>query len=324
MPLAPLRLDFRLPISPTPSFCNRIRFFCAALRRLGGSYAEAQVHVTVGDHADLDRLRGKNRWAEDFPLTWHRVPDELFDTEGYFGTSDYRYLLAESSADLIILADADTALVKPLGNAFDWMMCEQPAMAGHMAHAPPPVKFPTLSAEDLWPFLFREFAIPWPKEIYRYSIDPKGVFPPAPAYYNLGFIVLNRAALSIFKSRIFQIRDQLNAILTSEMRCQIGATLVSYLYGIRRQNLPAAFNAANDERHLGHNQLPLDEIRVIHYLRRGEIDRESFHGSGFWRSLLHANLRNPVNQLLQKLAREIIDDAWESKSSNELGARQQP
>ena len=125
MPLAPLRLDFRLPISPTPSFCNRIRFFCAALRRLGGSYAEAQVHVTVGDHADLDRLRGKNRWAEDFPLTWHRVPDELFDTEGYFGTSDYRYLLAESSADLIILADADTALVKPLGNAFDWMMCER-------------------------------------------------------------------------------------------------------------------------------------------------------------------------------------------------------
>ena len=280
--------------------------------------------MTVGDHADLDRLRSENRWAADFPLIWHRVPDELFDTEGYFfGTSDYRYLLAESSADLIILADADTALVKPLGNAFDWMMCDEPAMAGHMAHAPPPVKFPALSAEDFWPFLFREFAIPWPKEIYPYSIDPKGVFPLAPAYYNLGFVVLNRAALSIFQSRIFQIH-QLNAILTSEMRCQIAATLVSYAYGIRRQNLPAAFNAANDERHLGHNQLPLDEIRVIHYLRRGEIDRESFHRSGFWRSLLHANLRNPVNQLLQKVAREIIDEEWEfgARSSNELGTRE--
>jgi hypothetical protein len=59
--------------------------------------------------------------------------------QGYFGTSDFRYLLPETIADLIILADADTALIKPFGCELESMLSEEPCIAGHMAHVPPSV-----------------------------------------------------------------------------------------------------------------------------------------------------------------------------------------
>ncbi len=308
------KMEFRLPIAPRPAFYHRIRFFCAALRRLGAGYEDAPVRVTVGDCANLDRVRADNGWAEDFPLEWHRVPDELVQAHQYFGTSDYRYLLPESDADLIILADADTVLLRPLGETFDWMRQEQPCIAGHMAHAPPPCHFEsarTLPAAELWPYLFGKFSIVWPNDLKRYSMDTAGRWPPVPSYYNLGFVVLNRAALDRFRESLAATRDRLNALLTSEMRCQIACTLISYQHGMLRRDLPAIFNATNDEIHLKHNQVELDQIKVIHYLRRKEIDREDFLAPESRSHFFAASLQNPVNRLLQGLAREIIGPDWQ-------------
>jgi hypothetical protein len=228
-------------------------------------------------------------------------------------------------AALIILADADTALIKPFGCELVGCCPRSPAsqVTWHM-HRPPPVKLhnrPNVSADEFWPFLFREFSIPWPDELYRYSMDLANAVFTVPAYYNLGLVVLNRAALKRFRETTFEVRDRLNAILTSEMRCQIACTLISYQFAMRRQNLSAAFNAANDERHLVHNRVPLDEIRVIHYLRREELDRESFLGSHLRDRFLVATLRNPVNQLLQKLAREIVDDEWGPSADTSISSK---
>ncbi len=308
-------LEFRLPIAPTPSFYHRIRFFCAALRRLGPGYADAPVQVTVGDRADMKKVGNENRWSENFPIQWHRVPDELCEKHGYFGTSDFRYFLPESKADLVILADADTAVVRPLGDALTWMLRDEASIAGHMAHGPPPVTVrarPEMKSADLWPYLFGEFSIPWPGQLSGYSMDREGRLPLVPAYYNLGFVVLNRTALALFRERIAEIRDHLNAIVVSEMRCQMAVTLLSYRHGMQRQNLSADFNAANDERHLAHNQVSLEDIRVIHYLRPSELDRESFLGPDQRDHFLRASLHNPVNRLLQDLAREIFAYGCES------------
>lgn len=168
--------------------------------------------------------------------------------------------------------------------------------------------------EDPWPCLFSEFSIPWPGQLSRYSIDRDERLPLSPAYYNLGFVVLNRAALVLFRERIAELRDHLNAIVLSEMRCQIAVTLLSYRHGMQRQNLSAVFNAANDERHLAQNQVSLEDIRVIHYLRRSELDRESFLGPDQRDHFLRASLRNPVNRLLQEVAREIFEHDWESNN----------
>jgi hypothetical protein len=311
--------EFRIPIAPRPAFYHRVRFFCAALRRLGPPYSEALVRVTVGDNADLRTVEKENEWSSDFPLEWHIVPRDLVETHGYFGTSDYRYLLPDAGADLVILADADTVIVRPFGDELEPLLRDEPVMAGHMAHGPPPRKLQAQSGMEpvrFWPHLFERFDIPWPRELHRYSIGSSGRFPDAPAYYNLGFIILNRAALRIFQRTIFAVRDRLNEVLESEMRCQIACTLVSYANGIRCHDLPASFNAANDDRHHREHGIPLEEIKVIHYLRRDEIDREHFLSGEAREHFLRSSFRNPINRLLQQLARQILDESWSGETGS--------
>src|SRR5215211_2429779 len=96
-------VEFRLPISPTLSFYRRIHLFCAALRRLRTPYAEALVRVVVGDNPDLDEVRKANAWAENYPVTWHAVPPEIFEQHHYFGTADFRYLLPPPSKGVVVL-----------------------------------------------------------------------------------------------------------------------------------------------------------------------------------------------------------------------------
>ena len=129
--------------------------------------------------------------------------------------------------------------------------------------------------------------------------------PPVPAYYNLGFVVLNEAALRIFRQEIFDVQSRLRKLVESNMRCQIAVTLISYAHQMRRQNLPAIFNAANDLRHFAHNSVRAEEIRIIHYLRKDEINRDSFLNDCERPAFLRATLRNPVNQLLQSVVRQL-------------------
>jgi len=305
------QIEFRIPVAPTISFYNRVHFFCAALRRLGRGHADTLIRIVVGDYADLDEVRRINAWATQYNLQWHRVPEEVSAAHDYYGTSDFRYALPESTADLVVLADADTALVQPVAQDLSWMLCDEPCIAGHMAHIPPPLKFlerSDLAARDVWPFLFQEFSIPFADELYRYSRDLAGEFPTAPAYYNLGFVALNWSALRIVKNAICNVRERLNKITQSEMRCQIALTLISYKHAFKRRNLPAIFNAANDEPYLRHNRVRPDDIKVLHYLRTNELDRDTFLTDGGRAIFLKGNFHNPVNQLLQQIGREIITE----------------
>ena len=242
-----LPVEFRVPISPTVSFYRRTHLFCAALRRLGKPYAEATVHVVVGDEPDLSDVRKANAWAEGYPVEWHAVPSGIFQEHHYFGTADFRYLIPSPRDGIVILMDADAVVVNPVLETLEWMKQDAPALAGHMAHSPPPVQRggAKIPDDEIWPFLFNAFGIPWPATLYSYSIDIGHRWAKIPAYYKLGFVALNRPALKIFRETIFELQHQLKSIIESGMRCQIACTLTSYLHGMQHQNLPATFNTAN-------------------------------------------------------------------------------
>ena len=300
-------VEFRIPIAPRSSFYRRVHFFCAALQRLPRAYAEATVRIVVGDDVGLDQVQAENRWSSQYNVEWHRVPSDVFAEHHYFATADLRYLLPAPSGGLVVLMDADSVVVRPFLQELEWMLCDDPCISGHMAHLPPPVKIrgATPEANDLWPFLFQRFGIPWPQTLYRYSMDLENKWPPVPAYYNLGFVVLNEAALKIFAQAIFDLQRRLRKLVESDMRCQIAVTLISYAHQMRRQNLPATFNAANDIQHFDHNRVCAEEIKVIHYLRADEIDRDSFLKDEERTAFLRATLRNPVNQLLQSVVCQL-------------------
>ena len=301
-----MRLDFRIPISPTPSFFAQIRMFDFALRRLGPPYSLARLSVCVGEDCNLDAVRAANAWSAG-RVHWEAVPRAVFAEFGYHGTADWRLTRDAGAADLVILSDADTVLLREIDPLLVCMPTDRPAVRGHMAHVPPPSaggNLPASDTPDYWPALFERFGVPWPKRLFGYSMDEARLLPQAPAYFNLGFIAFNPAGLATFVPRIFDFQRELMRSFNSNMRCQIAVTLIAYQQGVDIDVLPASYNASNDLRHLRNNHLSVEDIRVLHYLRTDEIERSLVFQDDHIDDFLAAELINPVNRALQALARE--------------------
>lgn len=302
------RVEFRIPISPTEKFFSLVRFYNFALRRLNSpQYRDARLLVVVGDHCNLDAVRRENKWSENFNIAWERVPDEIFAEFHWGGTANWRLSIPADDADIIILSDADTVLLRDIDPLLMEFPLDEPAVRGHMAHLPPPLGIkstaPSTAGPEFWPWLFNVFGIPWPAVTYRYSMDVDGSLPMSPAYFNLGFVALSAKALPIFASEIMETTRRVTVATDSFMRCQIAVTVIAHRAGINIGTLPAAYNAANDLGHLGPNELTVDQIRVLHFLRSDEIDREEWQPH-LIDDFLSRSLTNPANIALQNLARE--------------------
>lgn len=301
-----LRLEFRVPISPTPGFFSQVRMFDFALRRLGPPYSEARLSVATGDDCDIEAVRAANGWSAG-RVDWQAVPPAVFAEFGIHGTADWRLTQPADEADLVILSDADTVLLRDIDPLLESMPMDRPAIRGHMAHYPPPSSgggLPASHSSQYWPALFERFGVPWPKRLFDYSMAETGSVPQVPAYYNLGFVVLNRPGLEVFSSRIFEIHRAIRQAIDSYMRCQIAVSLIAYEQGLDIDALPGSYNAANDLVHLRHNYLSVEDIRVLHYLRTDEIERSLIFQEDHIEGFLAAELANPVNRALQALGRE--------------------
>jgi hypothetical protein len=301
------RPEFRIPISPTASFFAQVRFFNFALRRLGGPYSSAKLLVVVGDRCDIDVVRSENKWSEAFNVAWERVPDDIFDEFGMYGTCNWRLTYPTKDADIIILSDADTVLLKNIDPILSDFPRNRAAVKGHMAHFMPPSfgeKVPASNTSEYWPYIFDRFGAPFPIELHNYSMDADQTLPKAPAYFNLGFVALNSLAVTLYGNHIMSFDRQFKTIAESHMRCQIALTVLGYLLNIEMNVLPAEYNAANDVLHLSANNIYASDIRVLHYLRVDELDRSRILMPDHIDAFLNRPLRNSANVALQRLVKE--------------------
>jgi hypothetical protein len=301
------RLEFRIPISPTEGFYSQIRLFNFALRRLGAPYDQARLLVVVGDNCDINSVRRQNRWSERFNIAWERVPDDLFNEAGIWGTANWRLNIPAGDAEIICLADADTALLRDIDQLVADFPLDDPAVRGHMAHFPPPTtggSAPPGGSPDFWPWLFKEFEIDWPATTYPYSMDQNDTLPKAPAYFNLGFVAINSAALPEFDRAITETERRTKALTNSQMRCQIAVTIIAYRAKMDIEVLSARYNSAHDIIHMNVHNVRTDDMHVLHYLREDEFDRSTFLLRDNIDQFLSRPLSNPANIALQKLARD--------------------
>jgi hypothetical protein len=298
-------LEFRIPISPTSGFYSQVKAFDYALRRLGPPYSCARLCVYVGDNCDIQEVRRANTWS-GASVEWEAVPREIFDEFGIHGTADWRLNPPSRDADLIILSDADTILLRDINPLLMAMPEDRPAIRGHMAHLPPPSRggdLPQPSSKEYWPRLFARFGAPWPDRLFAYSMDDTGQFPQIPAYFNLGFVAFNPAGLSALGLHIFDFQRKFVSAIECNMRCQIALSVIAYTQQLDVDVLPATYNAANDVEHLKRNYISVEDIRVLHYLRTDEIDRSTIFLSEFMNTFLAMELVNPVNRALQSFAK---------------------
>jgi hypothetical protein len=304
-------VEFRIPMSPTRAFFHQARFFEHALRRLGGRYKDALLTLIVGDHAPIESILAQNEWSHGRKVRWITVPTDIFNQYGMHGTADYRYF-PDAEADFIVLSDADTVLARGIDPLLDALDVTRPVVAGHMAHwIPAPVEtgdFADLAPDEIFPALLRAFDLEMPRTLYRYSMDPEGQLAPIPPYFNLGFILLNVAALEVFRANILATQDRLVQIYRTHMRCQLAVTLIAMRHGVAIHSLPAQYNLANDTVHLAANYLSPADARVIHYLRNDELVRESMVLPEGVIAATQRNCANPINRLLQSMLRAYARD----------------
>ncbi len=273
------RLEFRMPMSPSAGFYRQARLFRFALDRLGGDYEKALLTVTVGDNPDMEAVMRENTWSKDRNVRWLPVPRAIFDEFGIHGTADYRYIPA-SDADIVLMVDADTVLVRPIDDLLDRIDADAAVLYGHMAHYPPTDLTLTCGLVDaegrFWAALFNHFGIKDLVAVHPYSMDVGGVHGLAPPYFNLGFLAMTQSALAYLRANVFDVQRELMAVFPTHMRCQFAVTIIGLKYLDRLECLGAQYNLANDDVHFRANRVTAADARLIHYLRETEFLRMTF------------------------------------------------
>ena len=144
----PPSLEIHVPASPTRRFADMLCFLAASLARNGAFDGDWQLVVTLGHDGDLHPGAPEFGWAHDYPVVFRRPDAALWAQYDALARARrnpaLRYhatILAQFAqapqADLVLYLDADTVLLRPIGD-----LLEQVARMGVMAAKPawqPPV-----------------------------------------------------------------------------------------------------------------------------------------------------------------------------------------
>ncbi|MBV1894536.1 MAG: hypothetical protein KUG57_10840 [Ilumatobacteraceae bacterium] len=128
------RVEFLICGSPNDAFYSQIALFRRSLDLLGPDWRDARVVAAFGD---TEQRSIPSRWAPYFERieVFHATTDD-FRRDKYFAASNLRFSLVDPTADVSILCDADTVLMRPLPMDFLTEMKRNPAVCAVQAHVP--------------------------------------------------------------------------------------------------------------------------------------------------------------------------------------------
>jgi hypothetical protein len=263
-----MKLEVRVPISPTDYFFRRVQFLHRSLRACGGATGQADLVVSVGADIEPFDIAETQPWSRD-QVKWRWVDRDAFRRDSFHATGLDRFK-ATSNADIVLFADADVIFVAGVDDLLE-ALGHRPAIAGVIAHVPP--------KKDLdWDRLFNDAQIPLPQDGYQYSGWRLMCHEPAqrivPAYYNFGAVFIPGnwvSTLGYIYERTISLAE--NADL-GYYKGQIALTLALYRLGRRRFALELRYNFPNDPLFDAAYPEDLRDIRILHYLRTKIVSRD--------------------------------------------------
>lgn len=280
-----MKIQFVMCGSPNAAFYSQAAMYRLMLDRLGGDYGMARQVLCLGAEE-----------VEPVPETW-RKPLERVDVvwadpvdyrmNGELAQSLLTYQVIQGDADLAVICDADTLLLRPFPADFLEAMRREPALCGCIAHFGPTLSddrkgaVPPASDDELW-LRLSERLLPAPiRRPYRYTLQRKGDPPPGscPFYINLGFFV---GTPSLF-ARYFQQHERVipivRQVMDNKFYEQLAVPFAVERAGLPRRALPMRFNFPNDP--LAEETYPDEAANVVnvHYLRRTHFDRHRIFAS---------------------------------------------
>lgn len=303
-------LEFRTTISPTPYFFRRIHYMAASIRQLGGKLADHEIVVSVGGNEEQENLYRTQPWSNLYPILWRWVDPMAYVLHGYKTTArDRCWHMAR--ARLVMFVDADVIFIRDFSELLNEIE-QSPAICGVMAHISPFPQYKEHSPQSWWQKLFQKFEIPDPPfdcehsgwncmftdETYRYT----------PAYFNGGMIVGPVELMDRMCALMPAAEDAVDAVLENHYRLQLARTLAIYKASLPFRVLPIKFNFPNDERFERAYPAELDDLRILHYLRRHIVHRDrDFMNTDSVTSLLARTDLTGANEKLRLRIAELHD-----------------
>ncbi len=267
-----MKLDFLIPGSPNDAFLSQIAFFRLALDALGEVYRRARVVAVLGDEKIVPIPVRWSRYFQRIEVEW-ADPAE-FKRRGYVAQGDRRYELFRPDADMVILCDADTAVMRALPGLAASLIVE-PAFVGVIAHYHFPWADSTGEPERDWDrlaasLLGREMALE-----YRYSLQDPAIANRCPFYVNYGFLAGPPALMSRFFQAYRAMVSRVHRIVANHFSCQVTIPLAIAESGLPATALPMRYNFPNDPKAEALYPDELGRIVVLHYLRTSHFDRHN-------------------------------------------------
>lgn len=307
-----MKLQFLMCGEANDAFFSQAAMFRLMLDTHGGFYANAQMTLCLGstDAALPDPWRAPLARIDLRFLADGRAADE-----DDLAQSMLTYESISPDADIAIICDADTLLIRPYPEAFLSEMKQSPALAGCIAHfapqmkdsrKPPPPDTPATDGE-LWERLSgRLLGSPVPMP-YRYSLRRAGEPPPqrCPFYINLGVFIGTPDLFARFHAEHMRCIPVIREVLENRFYEQISVPFAAQRSGVPVRELPMRFNFPNDP--LAEMAYPDEAAAIVqlHYMRTKAFNRHRiFAGPEDFAAFMDMPLAGS-NAMLQSAVRSV-------------------
>jgi hypothetical protein len=265
-----VKLDFIIPASPNDAFFSQLAMFRLGLDALGGPYRDARLVAVFGaDERSALPLIWRPRF-ERIEVEW--AEPEAFKRDSYRAQGDRRFEVMRPDADVVVLCDADTLLIRPFSEDV-LEVVRNDAIGGVIAHYHFPWAETSGDSAVDWNALSRRVLGAPIATPFQYTLLNPTLPGACPFYINLGFLVGSPESLLSLHESCQEIRSQVRGILQNVFDAQVTLALASAAKGLKTAALPMQYNFPNDP--IADTAYPadMDEIRLIHYLRTEHFDR---------------------------------------------------
>lgn len=295
-------LEVHVPVSPTRTFLNMAHYLTHSLRVRGGHYRDAPIVLTVGAERRDPDLARSHPWmaANGVEVRW--VDEALFARESWYATASERFR-HEFTSDVVLALDADTLIAGPLDELVEEVH-RTGAVCGVVAHVPP------LPRRELWQDLYRscglgEFKTPCEHTGWGYMFQDESLRY-CPPYFNLGVLAAPAAVMRSIGSAIYELMAAVDAVHRTSYRIQVAVSLAVIRFGLPFCALPFRWNFVNDPLLEALHAEELSDMRIIHLLRKHQIDKNELYASldNVEAMLGRTDLR-VINALAQRLLGEL-------------------
>jgi hypothetical protein len=226
----------------------------------------------------------------------------------FYAQIDGLFRWAPIDADVFLRADADTLPIGDFEDVLDYVV-ETRSVAGVMAHFPFPTS-PGMTSREAW-LRAADGLINEPLN-FRQAYSLTGADVPeenrlAPFYVNDGAVFIPKALFGDFAKRFLNLRPKLmDRLVAPYYSGQIALSLAVAEMHAPTCALPMRYNFPNDEVAAERFPEELESVKIFHYLRTDQFDRQLIFTDGsHYQSFLNAPLTG-VNKVFQENVRRII------------------